>query len=737
MTEEFTYKVEGALTTQTAAENGAVALLQFKGADGGTTITDEIGNTWLAAGSAALDTDEYYFPAVGSSLRLPGEGSYIYTADDDKWTLGTTNTIEARLKFSALPASGTPAVIFGQLNDANNYTALGISDAGVLSFTQIVGGTTQINISATATIGTADFTHLAMVKNGSVYSFYQDRALLLSGTSATAIVNIAGSVYVGAISPLGVYAIDGWLQEFRFSNVARTFDTNPPTMPYPVTYPVWTDITEDVRNSTIDLARGIPGVEVGDRVADVGTLDFVLDNSAGNSGTALGYYSPDHTDARTGFDIGMKTRLSITYGGTTYYKFFGKISDVTPAFGEFRERTTSCQAVDFMDELLSHNMELVAVQTGKTSDQLLWTIVNNLPNPPLEASFVTGEYTFPYALHDIQDESSNAMAAAQKVDNSGLSYTFVKGDLIGGECLTHQSKNTRASSTSAATFDNTMTDLKIGRTAARIYPTIKAKGHPAQVGSSAEILWTSRKEITLAAGGSITFDIAYVDPGGSGNRVALVPETGVTPEADTDYKMSSVSGDVGNDLNADLTYTVNTWGGNTANVTLTNGAAQTGYIGLLKLRGMIIRLNDPVTVTKTDATSKTTHGNRTLTHDLNYQDSVNVVEAFATTLLSQKKDPHSDIDYIEFIANSSPELMAAALALDVGSRITLIETATGIESAFFVNRYTLKIDGKMLICRLEALARFDDNGTIGYWGPGDNDSTYWGAGTATIGNWVF
>lgn len=499
----------------------------------------------------------------------------------------------------------------------------------------------------------------------------------------------------------------------------------------------WVDVTEDKLNiPAVEITRGIPGTEPGDRVADVGTMDWGMDNSIGNLGTALGYYSPDHANAMVGYDIGTKVRFAITYDGTAYYKFYGKIASLIPAFGQYRERIVSCQAVDYMNEFLVHNMSLVSVQSDKKGNELLGTIVANLPTAPLETSYATGPDIFPYALHDIQDENTSGMTAVQNVDNSGLSYTFVKGDLTGGETLVWQTRHTRALSASVATFTDTMTGLTISRNTQKIYGTVKGKGYPAQVGTSDEVLWTSRREIVLGAGASQTFDIPYTDPSGAGARVALSPGTGVTPVVTTDYKMSSTSGS-GTDLNASLTYTVNTWGGNTANVTITNASAVTGYIWFMQLRGRIIRLNDPITVTKTDTTSKETYGDKTLTHNMPYQASVNVVDAFAADLLAKKKDPHSDIESMEFVANSSAALMAAAMAIDIGSRITVNETVTGLATDFFVNKYSLTIENEKLICRLDALESLGSTGTIGIWGTSASDSTFWGAGTATIGNWIF
>lgn len=51
------------------------SLLQFEGADGSTTITDQKSRTWTAFGDAQIDTAITKFP--GGSLRLDGTGDYV------------------------------------------------------------------------------------------------------------------------------------------------------------------------------------------------------------------------------------------------------------------------------------------------------------------------------------------------------------------------------------------------------------------------------------------------------------------------------------------------------------------------------------------------------------------------------------------------------------------------------------------------------------------------------------
>jgi hypothetical protein len=477
---------------------------------------------------------------------------------------------------------------------------------------------------------------------------------------------------------------------------------------------------------------------VNDRVADVGTLDFALDNSVGNIGGLLGYWSPDNANCRATWGTGTLVRLKIVYSGTNYYKFYGKVASITPAWGMYKERIVAVQAVDYMNELLVHNMKLVAVQTGKRGNELLGTIVANLPTAPLATSYATGPDIFAYALHDIQDENTSAMSAVQSIDQSGLSYTAVIGDTTGGETLLWQTRHTRYLQASLGTLTDSMTDFSIMRKADnRIFNTVRGEGNPVNTGLTNEVLWTSRTEIVMPGPGTVTMDCMYVDPSGGGNRIALVTGTGVTPAVGTDYAMGSSAGG-GTDLNANLTVTVNSWGGNTANITLVSNATRTGYVDLLQLRGHIIRTYEPVISTKTDVASNTAYGDRALTYTMPYQNSIAMVEAFATTLLSQKKDPHSNVDGTEFPANKNDTLMALAMAADVGKRFTLSETVSGISSDFFINKYTLTLEPNHITCKLENLETVVTGSTIGIWGTGAGDATYWGpAGSGTIGNWVF
>ncbi len=501
----------------------------------------------------------------------------------------------------------------------------------------------------------------------------------------------------------------------------------------------WTDIQTDVC-APIHFERGMDGNEITDRTAGVGTLSTQLNNAKSNSGGALGYYSIGHASCRTGWTDGVKVRLKLVYGATTQYLFYGKLADTEPLAGKYLERKVPIMVNDYMNELLVHYVDGLAVQSSKRCDQLWDTVVDNVPNAPLNTSYATGPDIFAYALHDFVDKQTPAMNAIQRINQSGLSYMFVKKNTTDGETLVGQTRHTRLVEVSVATFNETMQGLKVRRSAQKVWNTIKGTGYPVAVGASNEVLWTLRKELEIA--GSTTapqISVRYSDPTGISQKVALQPATGVTPAAGTDYVFSSVSGSASGDLNANLSVTVS-WGGNTAKITYENTGAQTGYLQVgAQIRGKLYRLNDPTEIIKTNSTSILSFGDKVLPLAFPYLDNINTLNDFATEALRLSKDIFSDVEEISFIANSNSTLMGYFMLLDVGSRITLTETVTGFSSQdFFVNRISVDFEHGQIICRLQNLVPYSLVASdFGIWGTDASNSGVWGANAADSSAWTF
>src|SRR3990167_10875564 len=93
-----------------------------------------------------------------------------------------------------------------------------------------------------------------------------------------------------ALNPIAYWMLDD------DSGTAAESETNTYTETF-------TDLVEDVRPPA-HFEYGITGAGPEDLVAGTGIGRLTLDNSARNSGGALGYYSPGHVSKRSGFDDG-------------------------------------------------------------------------------------------------------------------------------------------------------------------------------------------------------------------------------------------------------------------------------------------------------------------------------------------------------------------------------------------------------------------------------------------------
>ena len=143
---------------------------------------------------------------------------------------------------------------------------------------------------------------------------------------------------------------------------------------------VWTDVTDVVQVDQIRVSYGIRGSGPLARVAETGTAMFSLRNDAGNAAGVQGTYSPNHPAGRAGFGYGTGFRLAVTYDGTTYYKFRGRIVEIDPVAGQYGLQRTRCRAVDWLEDLAAFQVRRVAAQRDQRADDLLTTLITAMPS---------------------------------------------------------------------------------------------------------------------------------------------------------------------------------------------------------------------------------------------------------------------------------------------------------------------------------------------------------------------
>ena len=456
-------------------------------------------------------------------------------------------------------------------------------------------------------------------------------------------------------------------------------------------------------NQTLTLKWGILGNQPYDRVASVGTLEFGLDNSTHNPAGLEGYWSPNHANCRADFKLNSTIFVYLNRSGyvaTKKWRFW--ISKIEPTPGKYGPHVTTVTAQDTISRFLDAELKSTGVQANKRTDELLALVRTDIgttyvPTPLAD----TTPDTFAYAFDDLGEKAS-ALSAIQRAVQSDGSLFHVPTNIgtPGGPRL--QSRNARAADTTVvASFDDTMTDVSIQHGEEQIYNDVTVSIANRKIDATEVILYASNAELQIPPMQSIKITARFVDPNQQAERVSLYPGSGVTPVADTDYRMSSASGGSGNDMNALLSVSVN-WYANTAEVTLSNtDPYRMGYVNLFNLRGKGMYLYSKQDANVQDATSISTYGRRTLKYTLPYQSNINVAYEFANTLLSRYKNPQTFITGVEFVANRNDTFAQYAMDLDVSSRVYVKETVTGVAGYFYVNNleYTLE-RGKILRVRL-------------------------------------
>ncbi len=458
----------------------------------------------------------------------------------------------------------------------------------------------------------------------------------------------------------------------------------------------WTDISADTqRVPSIQLDYGINAAGPQDLVAPSGHMTFALNNGPGNSANLLGYYSPGHSNCRSGFAIGIGIRLVYRVGGTgtAYYKFSGTLDSVEPLSGLYQERKTLCTVVDWMDEAAIYRPN-VATQLSKRADEILTTLVAAVPRQPRGTSFDTGDSTFTYALDTDLNEIEPVLTVLQRLAQSEHGRIYVKGDTAQGGILTFESRSARYVFTPLATFNDTMISVSAPYERSLVVNKVKATTHPRTVGTvTTDVLFTLAQTSptsihSIAAGATLVIEGDYSDPA---NRSARIGGTDMTdPVATTDYTANTLANGAGTDLTATLVVTAQ-YGSNRVKYSIFNNSVSSGFITKLQARGRTLLDYTPVDSTSTDSTSITTYGERSLDFDMPYESTVGAAQEVGDYIVSVWSSPSPVSVAMPLIPANNTDL-ATIIALEPGDPITIVESVTGLSNDYFINGVSMRFE---------------------------------------------
>jgi hypothetical protein len=220
-------------------------LLHFDGTAGSTTIPDaNVGgsaHTWTASGNSQLDTSQFEFGTAACKFDGQANG-FISTPDSTDWHFGSGDfTVDMWVRFNAF--SNVESTDFYTLMwmESSNAVANSIildvkKTAQQLRFIVAQGGTDTIIKAETWNPSTGTWYHLAFVRSGgSLYTFVNGTQLGTPTAISGAIDTSATLLVLGCRDNIGVFdrELNGWIDEFRVSNMARwTANFTPPTAAY-------------------------------------------------------------------------------------------------------------------------------------------------------------------------------------------------------------------------------------------------------------------------------------------------------------------------------------------------------------------------------------------------------------------------------------------------------------------------------------------------------------------------
>ena len=488
------------------------------------------------------------------------------------------------------------------------------------------------------------------------------------------------------------------------------------------TYPDGTliDVTADVTNvSPIQVDYCIKGNGPLDRIASTGTMTFSLNNAANNSGGVLGYYSPGHANARTGWDIGLLVRLKVAYGGTTYYKFSGNLISIVPDAGSSGRRSVSCTAVDWMDEAARAKVRDVTVQTDKRADELIDLLVSNsVSKQPLATSYDTGQSTFEYAFDNLLDTQTSVLRALSDCVISELGYLYVKGDTTQGGTLKFEDRYARPKYGLAdASFDNTMSGLEVDRGRQDVINRVYVVVHPRTADASDSVLYeltTTASVPSIPVDTTIELIAPFKESSIRGYRIA--GSEVIAPASGSDWIANTAADGSGTNITTSVDVTHSTTSANSVTFRIVNNSGVTAYITTLQVRGKALKDITETVFSSTSAASQLEYGENDSRISMRYESNTGAYASeVANWILNITKDARYVIKEFTLTSNSSAALMTQSLLREPGDKITIAETvtglaaagATGVQIGYFINGVSMTVNPGGIINTTWVLAPAD------------------------------
>jgi len=390
--------------------------------------------------------------------------------------------------------------------------------------------------------------------------------------------------------------------------------------------------------------------------------------------------------------------LTATYPANhEFTKFVGTMARITPTSGLFDRPVTDCEAWDWIGYMNNQELGIQAIQSDKRVDEVLPTLISEFPNAPEATDYDTGVETFELVFAGDSDASSMASQFAKLCRNE-QGRIFVKGD---GTLRFEAQGQRAANTTSDFTLDGTMANIQVSYAVSNIYNIITLDVRTTETDATATTeIFTVGKGILIPAGETITLTCNYTDPD-TGREIGASDV--VDPETADDFHFGSTRTPASDDMHADLSFVTSpVIGGSSLSVELENTSGSDGYLNELTILGKRIKEYSSFSITKSDADSILQVGNRKYSNRLDLIEDAETAEDIVDALLAKYAPSHIDKCVVTVPANIDDDLATQFILAEPSTRFTAIESVTGIEKDFYINRIKYRQQDTLLWCTIEA-----------------------------------
>jgi hypothetical protein len=451
---------------------------------------------------------------------------------------------------------------------------------------------------------------------------------------------------------------------------------------------IWTSLVSDTRSTDpITWGKGIPSTSVLDNVASPGQMTFALDNSHLNSAGLVGYYSPGHDNARSGWRTDIPVRFGFTYLGVTVYKWRGFINDIVPAPGVHLSRQVNVTCGDWIGLASRALLPAIPVGVNERSDVSFKTVLDAIDTwPPPDVSIGVGSSVFPFT-RESSSGGEPVMTELARVTQSERGFCYIKGGTVHGGVLVFEGRGRRQSIQGigdGAWDDADTVGMTGGQLQQGLINVVRVLVTPRSVDTSATTvlyrLEVSQQSQAIGAGETVVLEGSYRDPSEKAVRVGGAEM--VTPVAGTDYAFWSNSNGTGVDLTSALTVVADL-GGSGFRVTLVNTAAVSGFLYLdattaFQIRGKGVYHYTPISILREDRDSVRRHGARTVQIDMEYESDRGVGEGVADFIINTQRSRRLVPTTLTIIGNRDSIQMVYARDREPGDFVKINETVTGV-----------------------------------------------------------